>query len=111
MVQERYRENINNATLVDIEDEQIPDNVTLYRNYPNPFNPSTTITYDINVTSEVSLIVYDMLGREVASLVDGTLSAGVHEVEFTAADLPSGVYFYRLKTGNFMESKKMLLLK
>lgn len=111
LVQERYRENINNATLVDIEDEQIPDNVTLYRNYPNPFNPSTTITFDINVTSEVSLIVYDMLGREVASLVDGTLSAGAHEVEFTAADLPSGVYFYRLKTGNFMESKKMLLLK
>jgi hypothetical protein len=83
----------------------------LSQNYPNPFNPSTVISYRLPVAGNVSLKVYDMLGNEVATLIDEYKPAGSFEVEFNAKDLPSGIYFYQLKAGELVETKKMILLK
>jgi hypothetical protein len=83
----------------------------LAQNYPNPFNPATTITYELPIASQVTLSVYDVLGREVSVLVNGRKNAGVHEVKFDGVNLPSGVYFYRLQAGDFCQSKKLVLLK
>jgi len=80
-------------------------------NYPNPFNPSTYISFSIKETEYVSLIVYDVLGKEVAKLVDGIKATGNYQVEFNADQLPSGIYFYELKAGTFRETKKMVLTK
>ena len=87
------------------------DNFTLEQNYPNPFNPSTKIEYSIPVAGMVSLKVYDLLGKEVATLIDEHQSAGNYEAEFNASNLPSGRYFYKLKIGKFVETKKMSLVK
>jgi hypothetical protein len=89
----------------------IPDAFKLEQNYPNPFNPSTTITFNIPKANIVELKVYDILGREVANLVSGFKQPGVYRVDFDASGLSSGVYVYRLKAGDFLESKKMTLLK
>jgi len=83
----------------------------LSQNYPNPFNPSTSIQYAINSGQFVSLKVFDVLGNEVASLVNEEKPAGSYEVKFSATDLPSGVYFYRLQAGSMVETKKMILLR
>lgn len=83
----------------------------LNQNYPNPFNPSTTISYQLPVSGNVTLKVYDLLGREAATLVDEYKPAGRYEVEFDAGQLASGVYYYTLQSGEFRSSKKLLLLK
>ncbi len=83
----------------------------LEQNYPNPFNPTTVISYQLPVASEVSLKVYDVLGREVMSLVNGRQDAGAYNITLNAANLSSGVYFYRLQAGNFVSTKKMMLVK
>jgi hypothetical protein len=83
----------------------------LAQNYPNPFNPITTITYSIPQNSFVTLKVYNVLGSEVAELVNGQVEAGVHKVNFNGFDLNSGVYFYTIKAGNFSETKKLMLMK
>ncbi len=80
-------------------------------NYPNPFNPSTKIEFQIPKSSIVNLTVYNSLGEEVAILVNQRLSKGRYTFEFNARDLPSGVYFYVLRAGNFGSTKKMILLK
>ncbi len=95
----------------EIEVEIIPSKFALYQNYPNPFNPSTKIKYQIPEVSFVTLKVYDVLGKEVAALVNEEKQAGNYEVEFNAINLPSGIYFYRLQTGNFVATKKMVLMK
>ncbi len=92
------------------KNEQI-NSYSLSQNYPNPFNPSTAISYQLSAFSQVTLKVYNVLGREVATLVNELKHAGKYEVEFNAAALPSGVYFYKIKAGNFTDVKKMLLLK
>ncbi len=92
-------------------EENIPREFSLSQNYPNPFNPTTSIKYTVVSSVYVTLTVYDVLGREVAVLVDGEKLPGTYEVEFNASNLPSGVYLYRLQTGNFVETKRMLLLK
>ncbi|SMO87018.1 S8/S53 family peptidase [Gracilimonas mengyeensis] len=91
--------------------QKIPQQFTLSNNYPNPFNPSTVISYQLPVTSRVTLKVFDMLGREVATLVNGRVSAGQHEVQFDASSLSSGLYIYRLQAGEFIQTKKMMLIK
>ena len=90
---------------------EIPDHFLLSQNYPNPFNPSTTIKYALPQASHVSLSVFNILGQRVASLVDGRQEAGYHEVNFNASSLTSGVYFYRLQAGNFVQTKKLILMK
>ncbi|MDI6803916.1 MAG: T9SS type A sorting domain-containing protein [Bacteroidota bacterium] len=90
---------------------ELPMNYYLAQNYPNPFNPSTTIKYALPQASHVSLSVFNTIGQRVALLVDGKQEAGYHEVNFSAASLPSGVYFYRLQAGGYVETKKLILLK
>jgi hypothetical protein len=104
--------------ITDVEDEgQIttPKEFSLYQNYPNPFNPITTIKYQIPELSFVTLKVYDVLGNKIATLVNKELPAGVYEVEFNPASSirypASGIYFYQLQAGNFVETKKMILIK
>ena len=107
-----------NYTLTDVEksDESLPTQFGLKQNYPNPFNPSTTIKYDIpdqvgNDNVSVQLKVYDVLGREITTLVNKEQSAGSYTVQFEASNLGNGVYFYQIIAGSFVDSKKMILLK
>jgi hypothetical protein len=93
------------------ESGNIAARYSLLQNYPNPFNPSTTIKYELPQSSEVRLSVYDMLGREVSVLVNERRNAGIHEVKFDGSNLASGVYFYRLQAGGFVQSKKIVLLR
>ena len=90
---------------------EIPAEFKLYTNYPNPFNPVTKIKFDLPNASNAKLFVYDILGREVSRIIDGELKAGKYEADFDASNLPSGVYFYRLITDGFTDTKKMLLIK
>jgi len=89
----------------------IPKDFTLYQNYPNPFNPSTTIRILLPKREHVTLKVFDVLGREVATLINGELNPGEHSVVFNAKGLASGVYFYRLETPSFFKTKTMEVLK
>jgi len=100
-----------NPTGIDDLDPPELDDFILYQNYPNPFNPNTKINYQIPELSFVTIKVYDVLGTEVAILVSAEKTAGSYQVEFNAANLPSAVYFYRLRAGTFTETKKMLILK
>jgi len=93
------------------KEPELPTKFALYQNYPNPFNPSTTIEFDIPERTNVKLIIYDILGREVETLIDKELEPGKYKVNFNAKDLPSGVYFYTLKTPEFTKTNKMLLIK
>jgi hypothetical protein len=92
-------------------DNTIPDNFNLEQNYPNPFNPATQINYSIPSSQKVVLKVYDELGRETATLVNREQSAGNYIVNFNASGLASGVYFYRLQAGSYVQMKKMILMK
>jgi hypothetical protein len=94
-----------------LSENKIQSNFEVSQNYPNPFNPSTVISYQLPVAGHVSLKVYNMLGQEVATLVDGVQDAGFKSVTFDASRLSSGVYFYRLQSGAFVQNNKMLLLK
>ncbi|MCL6495470.1 MAG: T9SS type A sorting domain-containing protein [Ignavibacterium sp.] len=104
-------------TVLSVENnENVPMSFVLYQNYPNPFNPSTTISWQSPVGSRQTIKIFDILGREVATLVDEYKEAGFYKIEFNSAqvsrtELASGVYFYRLQAGNFVETKKMMLLK
>jgi serine protease len=92
-------------------EEPIPLVFQLFQNYPNPFNPSTTIQYNLAKGSRMNIVVYDLLGREVAILVDETKKAGSYQVTWNASSFASGIYFYRLQAGDYIETKKLLLLK
>jgi len=89
----------------------VPNNFYLSQNYPNPFNPGTVINYQLPSFSNVKLTVYDMSGKEVKSLVSGNQEAGYYSIKFNASELSSGIYFYTLKADNFVETKKMTLVK
>ncbi|MBN2008898.1 right-handed parallel beta-helix repeat-containing protein [candidate division KSB1 bacterium] len=88
-----------------------PDSYKLYQNCPNPFNPTTLIHYDLAAANDVDLTIYDVVGREVTTLIHGYQQAGSHEIMFTADNLPSGVYIYKLQAGNFADYKKCVLLQ
>ena len=106
-----------NGILTSVErDESFPQKFTLSQNYPNPFNPTTTIKYSIPSVGtarelSVQLKVYDILGREIATLVNKKQSPGRYAVDFNASSLSTGIYYYRLKASNFIQTKKMILLK
>jgi ligand-binding sensor domain-containing protein len=90
---------------------EVPSSFYLFQNYPNPFNPATVISYQLSVNSVVTLKVYDVLGRLVKTLIEERQTAGIHSVTFDASSLSSGVYFYRLATGNYAGTNKMILMK
>jgi hypothetical protein len=104
-----------NTTSTGDEHGAIPVQFRLEQNYPNPFNPSTTIQYTITggvgTLHEASLQVFDVLGRRVATLVDGPVAPGTHSVKFDASRLSSGVYFYRLQAGSFVHTRMMTMVK
>jgi endoglucanase len=106
----------NTTTVSVVEEEQLPKRFELYQNYPNPFNPVTTIKYTIPVGANseigiVSLKIYDLLGSEIATLVNENKAPGVYEVQFDASNLPSGVYLYKLQYGLLNQMKKLVLIK
>ncbi len=104
---------LQNKFLINSEDQEqeIPKEYSLNQNYPNPFNPNTTIRYQIPKNGIVTLKIYDVLGAEIATLVNEQKDAGKYEVNFNASRLASGVYIYKLQAGDFVSSKKMILLK
>ena len=89
----------------------MPEVFVLHQNYPNPFNPSTKIKYSIPQSSNVVIRVFDILGNQIETLVNEDKQMGTYELTWYANNLPSGVYFYQLKTGSFLETKKMVLMK
>ena len=101
----------NPITLIENDFLNKSNSFVLLHNYPNPFNPSTTISYSLPVKSQVDLVIYNTLGESITQLVNEEKEAGKHSVEFNATSLPSGVYFYRLQAGSFVETKKMVLMK
>jgi len=99
------------STSIEPEVKELPNSISLSQNYPNPFNPTTTIKFELQVGSDVTLEVFDVSGRKVATLVETRLNAGQHFAVFDASTLSSGVYFYRLRAGNMMMTKSMTLIK
>ncbi len=101
----------NNVTAVNSDDSSIPKEFSLEQNYPNPFNPSTTIGFNLNDNVHVVLNIYNILGERTAQLINEQLSAGYHNVNFNAVNLPSGIYFYELTAGSVTKVRKMNLIK
>jgi hypothetical protein len=93
------------------ENNFIADDFRLYQNYPNPFNPSTNLEFGISKLGFVSFKVYDALGKEIAVLFNEIKPAGKYSIEFNGSNLSSGIYFYKLESGDFSETKRMILLK
>jgi hypothetical protein len=96
---------------IEVTADLIPNNYSLSQNYPNPFNPSTTINYSIAKASKVVIKIYDLLGKEVITLVDENKQSGSYSVIFNAHNIPSGIYVYELRTDGFVSRNKMVLLK
>jgi hypothetical protein len=99
------------TTSVVDEEVIVAQPITLEQNYPNPFNPSTSIQYELGIMQFVSIKVYDVLGNEIVTLVNEEKPAGTYEADWNASGLPSGVYVYSIRAGNFIQTKKMLLMK
>ena len=108
---EVFTDTVAGSTHVEIVDETIPSDFHLSQNYPNPFNPSTTIDFSIPEGSFVSLKIFNSLGQEIEALVSKDLIAGKYKYDWNAKELTSGIYFYKLQTENFIETKKMILLR
>lgn len=98
-------------SLVSVENIEIPVEFSLGHNYPNPFNPSTKIKFALPKTAVTNLVIYDSLGREVQTMVSKELPAGFYELNFEANNLPSGIYFYRIQSGEFTQTRKMIIMK
>jgi enterochelin esterase-like enzyme len=101
----------DNSSGITAENNFIPDDIILYQNYPNPFNPSTNIRFEVPHSTNIKLVLYDLLGREVRILFEGEALAGVNEIELNAENLAGGIYFYRLISEDFIATKKLMLLK
>ena len=100
-----------NSPMHVVQNLNTPKDFTLKQNYPNPFNPTTVIEYNIPNAGIVDLRVYDITGKEVRTLINGYQDAGNHRVEFNASNFASGIYFYKIKAGNFQDVKRMVLIK
>ena len=96
---------------IDENKEQLPESINLYQNYPNPFNPTTTIKFSLPKSDQVSLKIYDVLGKEIKNIFSGHLNAGDYSFDFDAENISSGIYFYVMKTNTFCDQKKMTVLK
>ena len=96
---------------VDDSSNYLPTEFSLSQNYPNPFNPSTTLRYTIPRSGQVTLRIYNLLGKEVETLVDEKQQAGAYAIQWNPVDLPSGIYFIRLQAGEFAANRKLLLVK
>lgn len=103
--------NVLNDIPLSVENEKVVHDFQLLQNYPNPFNPITSIEYKISRSENVVIQVYDITGSEITTLINGIHSPGNYKIVFNASELPSGVYLYKLQTGKFMRTRKMLLLK
>jgi len=101
------------SIITDVKNKKpiIPQSIEIGQNYPNPFNPTTTIKYELPRESKVQLIIYNVLGEKVAELVNAFQRVGSYKVEWNAGNFASGVYIYRIKAGDFISSKKLILLK
>ena len=99
------------TTAISKQEGLIPGNFILHQNYPNPFNPTTNIKYDVPKASYVELTIYNILGKEITTLVNEKLNAGSYEVDWNASGYPSGVYFYKMVADDYVNVKKMILLK
>lgn len=102
---------IGTISAVNKDIDLAPKTYSISQNFPNPFNPSTVITYSIPVSSNVIINVYNVLGELITTLVNENQEAGIYKVNFDAQGLSNGVYFYKIQAGNYTETKKMLLLK
>jgi len=98
-------------TSIDAHDKIIPDKIMIHQNYPNPFNPNTSIRFNLPKSSEVTLTVYTLLGEEIQTLIKEEMPAGAHQVEWDAKDLASGIYLYRLEAEDFVQTRKMVVMK
>ncbi|MEO5948736.1 MAG: fibronectin type III domain-containing protein [Chitinophagaceae bacterium] len=103
--------NVSSATTLHGQAAITAADFILYTNYPNPFNPETVISYRLAIISDVSLKVYDPAGKEIATLINEKQNAGSYSVKFDGSNLPSGIYYYKIATDNFVDTKKMLLVK
>ena len=111
LVQIDYDGTRNESEIVEVDVGGLLTEYALMQNFPNPFNPTTTITWQSPLSGHQTLKVYDVLGREMATLVNDEMPAGTYELNFDAVELPSGFYFYTLTAGSFTDTKKMILLK
>jgi hypothetical protein len=102
---------VNDATGINDDNSQIPSSFRLYPAYPNPFNASTTIQYDLVKNSPVEISIYNIMGQKIETLVDQRQEAGHHQVIWDASYVSSGIYFYKITAGDFTETKKMVLIK
>jgi len=102
---------VSTSTGVENDKSIVPTNYALFQNYPNPFNPSTIISYELPSNSKVTIKVYNMLGQQLFMLVNDYQSVGYHEVKFESSSLPSGIYFYQMTAGSYVQTKKMILMK
>ena len=106
-----WRSSVNISAVLGEQGSPVPSHLELAQNYPNPFNPTTTITFRLPSSAFVRLRVFDLLGREITTLVSEELSPGVYSSQWTADDLPSGTYLYRLEVGDITATKKLVLIK
>jgi plastocyanin len=102
---------VGNPTAIDDDGSQIPVEFDIAQNYPNPFNARTAIEYSLPRDSHVRIVIYNLLGQDIETLVDQGEPAGKHQVIWDASDVPTGVYFYRIEAGDFTQTRKMLLAK
>jgi flagellar hook assembly protein FlgD len=99
------------VTGISKEGQMIPTTYALKQNYPNPFNPNTIINYQLPMTNDVELSIYNLLGQKVSTLVHERQQVGYHQVEWDASRFSSGIYYYKIEAGNFQDVKKMILIK
>ncbi|MBA4250663.1 MAG: hypothetical protein C0425_10325 [Chlorobiaceae bacterium] len=107
----KFVDTLTVITSIDFSNNEVPNRYFLYQNYPNPFNPITKVKFTIPNSGIVQIKIYDILGKEIITLLNEYKTTGSYDVEFNASSLPSGVYFYRMISGNYSETKKMILLR